>query len=413
MQISRSDHFLLQVQSVDFAFMATGTQSAEITLQGKNKEYSFDLGNLIQSKKDLYVRVDNTDIEMQYASGVDVSLATLCDASPAFNFLCDIFGDSGIFGRVNAYFNTRGDFGLMLDVSGKFELDLSGGGEVVEEIVEDVFGGEDISFEGSAELSVDFDDGNLELCLNLNNGKFDECLSFCSSDSDCADDKFCNPLIGMCRPKRDNGFWPCIEDTQCNSGRCVDTTRLCADFTDNGGACLVDKECKSGDCSGALHCNECPTAGSENGCGSGKYCKWSGLYNHCVAKKATGESCSKDLVCKSGDCSDMSFCNEDCTIGSTSGDKYCAWSGTNKKWVYKSGTGGTCSKDYMCRSGDCSKLGFCNECPNAGSTSGCGSGKYCKWSGTNNKCVSKKSRGGTCTSGTVCSSGKCSWGFCT
>lgn len=108
--------------------------------------------------------------------------------------------------------------------------------------------------------------------------------------------------------------------------------------------------------------NQCPAAGSLDDCPSGQYCKWTGTHNECVSLKSTGETCSKDLVCASN---------------------------------------------------DCSSLYFCNECPSAGSRNGCLSGEYCKWTGTNNKCVGLKPRYGTCTSGTVCQSGRCSWGLCT
>ena len=108
--------------------------------------------------------------------------------------------------------------------------------------------------------------------------------------------------------------------------------------------------------------NECANAGSEEGCPAGKYCQWDGGRNACNGKKDTGSSCSKNLVCQSN---------------------------------------------------NCSKSSRCNQCPSAGSRTGCADGKYCKWGGTNNRCVGLKPRRGACNSGSVCESGKCKFGFCT
>ena len=52
---------LFQIPNVDFALLASGTQSAEITLKTNNgDEFTVDLGDAIQSKKDLYIKVDDT-----------------------------------------------------------------------------------------------------------------------------------------------------------------------------------------------------------------------------------------------------------------------------------------------------------------------------------------------------------------
>jgi hypothetical protein len=85
--------------------------------------------------------------------------------------------------------------------------------------------------------------------------------NFCTSDSDCSTtDQLCNPLQFGCREKRENGFFPCIKDSQCYSDRCVDTTRICKSKKSNGSSCLADKECLSDTCAGICGVQTASTA---------------------------------------------------------------------------------------------------------------------------------------------------------
>jgi len=69
--------------------------------------------------------------------------------------------------------------------------------------------------------------------------------SACFVGKECASGH-CNGFV--CKTPGQNG-WICGKDSDCNSGRCVDTTRMCAAKKNNGSSCFSDKECKSNRCS--------------------------------------------------------------------------------------------------------------------------------------------------------------------
>jgi hypothetical protein len=75
----------------------------------------------------------------------------------------------------------------------------------------------------------------------------------CGIDSDCGSDESCNPNYSpnLCRPKRENGYWPCVDDSQCFSDRCVDTTRTCESKKQNGSSCFRVKNAYLVDASGS------------------------------------------------------------------------------------------------------------------------------------------------------------------
>ena len=381
-----------QIPNIDLALLASGTQFADLALTTGKRDYVVSLSGLAKKQKDLYIKIDDTFVEAQYASGVEVSLQGLCDISDGLKPICKIFdGDSGISGRTNLFFNTEGDFGLMFKLKGKFAL-----GGAADDVVE-MFGGKDISFSGNAEVSMQLDDGRLKLCMNLNDGAFDECLGNCDADSDCDSDEFCNPITSLCRPKRSNGFFPCLADSQCNSGRCVDTTRTCAAKVNDGGTCISNKECKSGHCNGFLKCGEKKDVG-ENGwgpcardsqCDSGRCVDTTRV---CASKINNGGKCIANKECKSGHCNGFFKCGEKKSVGSN------GW--------------GPCARDSQCDSGRCvdttrlcaAKTGNGGKCF-VGKE--CASG-YCKAF----KCANKLGKGKFCTSGSQCSSGRCKWAKC-
>ena len=126
--------------------------------------------------------------------------------------------------------------------------------------------------------------------------------NFCTSDSDCSTtDEFCNPLQFGCREKRENGFFPCIKDSQCYSDRCVDTTRICESKKSNGSSCLADKECLSDTCAGicGVQC------GIDSDCGSDEWCNPNYSPNLCRPKRENGYwPCVDDSQCYSDRCVD-------------------------------------------------------------------------------------------------------------
>jgi len=93
---------------------------------------------------------------------------------------------------MNTFFNTRCNFGLIFALDGRFSLR----GDVDLTCV---------SISTMVSLT-----GVLALVMLIPNS-----------------DEFCNPITSLCRPKRPLNWGPCIENSQCQSGRCVDGTRMC------------------------------------------------------------------------------------------------------------------------------------------------------------------------------------------
>lgn len=72
------------------------------------------------------------------------------------------------------------------------------------------------------------------------------CGSRCT---DCGSNEVCNSNYSpdICFPKLPNDS-SCASDSECESDRCVDTTRLCKAKKLEGKECFADKECASGEC---------------------------------------------------------------------------------------------------------------------------------------------------------------------
>lgn len=218
----------------------------------------------------------------------------------------------------------------------------------------------------------------------------DVCHLTCMTDAECIGDAFCQN--GLCKPKGDLGE-PCNASGDCNTGHCYDG--VCCNVSCGGLCQTCAIPGALGACgsiaSGTDPAGECPGADVCNGAGE--------------CKKPTGETCSADNECLTGECEDGYCCNTNC-----SGDcKRCDLPSTigSCENVPTNQTSGACSGASACNgAGSCKKINgeSCNGnsdcvsgfCPNEGGSqkvccnSGCG--------GTCQSCLAMKTGGadGTC-----------------
>ncbi|MFO0588354.1 MAG: hypothetical protein U0441_12470 [Polyangiaceae bacterium] len=190
-----------------------------------------------------------------------------------------------------------------------------------------------------------------------------KCKAACSVDGDCIAGTFCDNATNACKPQADAGN-PCQNNGQCSSGFCVDTVccnsacvGLCQRCNDagNNGLCIATLAGQDPD-------NECPGADACNGQGA--------------CAKQTGGTCSLDIECLSGVCSNGLCCDAVCT--------------------------GPCNRcDLPGLNGTCSAI-------SSGQTAqGCSGNQVCDGAGN-----CKTSTGNTCVSNSDCLSGFCQDGYC-
>lgn len=246
----------------------------------------------------------------------------------------------------------------------------------------------------------------------------------------------------------------CTKNTECTSGNCYNNLccaagqKCCKTWSDcefsqncgtnyycvekpkkaNGENCTSSYDCQSDNCgfynsayticceSGKTCCrsnSECPFAYT---CGSNYYCVSS------TPKKIEGQSCTSNSECSSNYCGNNICCQSGktcCTSDSNCPQFYvCNKNSGNYYCVEKTGvvTGGSCSSNTNCASGNCQKGVCCASGQSCcSSNSDCYSGYECNL--TKRYCVSttattKKSDGSTCSYGSDCQSGNCNNGIC-
>lgn len=125
-------------------------------------------------------------------------------------------------------------------------------------------------------------------------------------------------------------------------------------------------------------------ARTSGACGSDHKCK-SLVRTSCSPHKVeTGGYCSKDCDCKSGDCNSSTHkCRPSCD--------------------YDVADGGSCSKDCDCKSGDCSSSSHKCKPSSCGHHDDCGDDEYCY----RRHCYSQKGKGKECWKDYECLSHHC------
>jgi len=345
-------------RQTDWAFMLSGDAKPVLHLPN---DKTLDLSGFLSATADMYVLVNGEDSAFQFGATISRNLGKLCDTSPALDILCAIFEEeTGLSGSLLMYANDAG-FGLRVEVTATFELKS--------DFLEDM-----LNFPGgsvSAGFQLSFIGKKPEVCVSFS-GK-NVCFGSCSSNSDCADDKFCDTVFKVCSKKRKIGG-KCGQNAACTSEHCV------------LGFC---RECEAqGDCTGSdQYCTDKLSLNGASKCENQRDDGW-GI-------------CTRDYqckhYCKGGWCRECED-NDHCSSG-----KYCTDAGSCK--TPNDNGFGICTKDYQCK--NVCKSGWCKDCKENGD---CGSGRYCN---DRSECKSKRSNGWrTCSKGSQCASGRCSWGKC-
>lgn len=217
-----------------------------------------------------------------------------------------------------------------------------------------------------------------------------KCL--CKFDSDCAADEYCGWGLnsGKCvKKKSDNEA--CAANGECQSGECggcLNAVGWCytpgsADYNEE---CRSDKQCSTGRCSADCYLDThgvCLCNGNSD-CAATQYCG-SGLNSgKCLDKKANGDACSAHDQCQSGACG-----------GIIKGLGHCFQPHSKE-------IGQGCRADGECKTDRCVNTRLVCGCTEDGQ---CGGDQFCnKLTG---ECKGKKGKGGTCSRGAMCQSGKC------
>lgn len=207
--------------------------------------------------------------------------------------------------------------------------------------------------------------GGVSQCARMSGGTF-SCAGAmvdpgCRNDSDCDPDERCNTGTGDCEPRPMGGLdlgAPCTDSAECNSGLCGTTSlgSICTQGCDGfdvgscpggfycdgeavgvcgmglclpgaagaaplGGACSVDTECASLNCTAGSCTNACRPDSGVDTCPDGFSCQSGGAAG-CGACRADaelgaiGDACGPEMECASGLCAareDETFCTEVCS----------------------------------------------------------------------------------------------------
>jgi len=375
----------------DFALLLSGSayptfNVSTVLKDGEELVNMIDLSEAITANVDIFTIVEQGKSSLQLATSIDVLLKGICGASSYLLILCEIFdGDSAISGSVRSYVNPNG-FGIMWAVSGYIGLKS--------DFLELLLGWPENGIEFNSELSLTMNDDTLRVCAQAVDEGEKQCWGFCTKDSQCGSDEFCDAL-----------------------GACIWKKNV-------GGSCLKHSGCKSSICKTAF-CSECSQLDTTSECPSGQYCGTlfpSALGLRCLPKLDVGAPCSNNDACDSGHCVDF-FCSACPQLDSTTGCPSGQFCGTQLpslvglRCIQQLELGAPCSNDDACTSGVCKSL-FCSECRQIDSSEGCPIGQFCTSrlpSLVGLRCEDKLPRGAPCSSGNACQSGTCGFfgiGFC-
>jgi hypothetical protein len=239
----------------------------------------------------------------------------------------------------------------------------------------------------------------------------------------------------------------CILDGQCSSGNCIGA--VCTPPKKAGGSCTGHEGCESGVCN--LITRVClepgQTCGSTRGQGNNCPCLLDSacasgncINGGCISKQGNGGTCTGSEGCISAKCvsgkcvtstgpTPTINANTSCGIigGGGNGcgcilDVQCVTNNcVGAKCAPKQGVGAFCTGEEGCESGNCNLITRkCLEIgQTCGSTSGQGSNCPCLIDSAcssgnciNEKCIPKQPNGGTCTGSEGCISGLCPNGKC-
>ncbi len=215
-----------------------------------------------------------------------------------------------------------------------------------------------------------------------------------------------------------NGL-PCLGDTGCASGKCVDG--VCCDDTCDGVCKACDIEGREGKCTAVTSGEDPPTCEAPFRCGTDGHCK-----------KPNGAECEDGTTCESGFCVDGRCCNGPCdgecqtcaaswSLGTCSPidlgeDEGCSDTHTCSQGACKEVNGSECAHfsecaSSMCVDGVCCEepcVGVCRSCNNAeGKCLAVADGKDETCDGTCKEGLCKRDDGDSCKTGDQCASGHC------
>lgn len=158
-------------------------------------------------------------------------------------------------------------------------------------------------------------------CRQLGNTPVKQCVE-CETHGECGSDKFCDPVLRRCEPKRD-GPAPCLEGAQCKSGRC--NAGLCGCSADNqcagafwcrdgrdcfpdfpfGSPCSRNQQCLGGRCNLDGSPDLCVPCTQDSHCPAG-WCGQVGGLAACLPDLLPLIPCSRNSQCVSGTCRERS-----------------------------------------------------------------------------------------------------------
>jgi hypothetical protein len=256
----------------------------------------------------------------------------------------------------------------------------------------------------------------------------------CAVGSDCRYPLFCDPPTSRCEAARAQGA-PCTLDIQCGgrrcdtasggcgvpdggacrsgsdcrSGFCNSTTRLCAVKKAVGEACTSYEECQSGECRNRVCFERC---GSDRPCPAGQFCSWD--TQQCRSLGTDGSACDDDEECQSGWCSSAERCGKKPAVGDPCRGSsecyplgYCA----GGKCAARLAPGEACTaldscrEPFLCRRGHCELINLACAPARTGSMCAylriCEDSAYCDFQDALT-CKARKAAGQSCLQTTEC-----------